>query len=225
MAVSQIGIGGQWLLTASAVGGAVLTLLLILAIALRLSSPTALLIIGLMVGHLTVALVGIWQYFSAPERIKDFLLWTFGSLDGVYGDQLWVLGGTVVIGLLLSVAVGKSLNVLLLGEEYGKSMGLSLRRARVGVILATGILAGGITGFCGPIAFVGIAVPHLCRNWIRSSDYYRLLPLCILLGAGILLCCDVIAHLPQSSSRLPINAVTSLIGSPVVIIAVMRGRW
>lgn len=225
MAISQLGIGGQWLLTIAAVVGAILTLLLILAIAVRISSPTALLIIGLMVGHLTVALVGIWQYFSAPERIKDFLLWTFGSLDGVYGDRLWVMGLAVLLGLILSVAVGKSLNVLLLGEDYARSMGLSLQRARVGVILATGILAGSITGFCGPIAFVGIAVPHICRNWLQSSDYYKLLPTCILLGAGILLSCDVIAHLPNSSIRLPINAVTSLIGSPVVIIAVMRRKW
>ncbi len=222
--VVQLGLGGQWLLVGAATLGAMLTLLLIMVIASRLSSTTSLLIIGLMIGHLTIALVGIWQYFSEPDRIKDFLLWTFGSLDGVYGQALWVMATAVFIGLLLSVIIGKSLNLLMLGEDYAHSMGLSIKKARLMVILTTGILAGSITGFCGPIAFIGIAIPHLCRHWLGLSDYYKLFPLCALLGAGILLCCDVVAHLPNSSGLLPINAVTSLIGSPIVIWAVMKRR-
>jgi iron complex transport system permease protein len=220
----QLGIGGQWLLAGFAIAGALAVLALVMAIAARLRHPATLLIVGLMVGNMTMAVVSIWQYFSAPEQLKDFLLWSMGSLSGIYGERLQVLAWVVGLGLLLSAGLGKSLNVLQLGEQYAQSMGLSVRRARLLAIGASGILAGGITGFCGPIAFVGIAVPHLCRLLLRTADYQRLMPACLLAGACLLLACDVLAHLPGHQSVLPINAVTSLLGAPVVVAIALSRR-
>lgn len=220
--IRQLGLGTQWLLIFAAIAGAVLTLLVVLLIASRVSNHASLLIIGLMIGNMTMALVGIWQYFSAPEQIKDFLLWTFGSLEGVHGEQLWILTSVVALGLTASIFLTKPLNLLLLGEAYAQSMGIHLKSARLFIILVAGVLAGSITGFCGPIAFVGIAVPHLCRSLLQTSNYLLLFPACILLGACLMLGCDVLAHLPGTHTILPINAVTSLIGSPIVIWVIVK---
>ncbi|NTW49472.1 MAG: iron ABC transporter permease [Chlorobiales bacterium] len=223
-AVRQLGIGGSWLIILSAILGAALVLLIVLGISMRIKDNVVLLIIGIMVGNVTISIISIWQYFSEPEQIQDYLIWTFGSLGGVIEDQLWILSITVAAGLVLSFATSKSLNILLLGENYARSLGLSMTKARLMIIAATSILAGSVTGFCGPIGFVGIAVPHLTRSILNTSDHRILIPAASLMGAILMLVCDIIAQLPGSQVTLPINAVTALIGSPVVIWVIMKNR-
>lgn len=223
-AIRQLGLGGSWLIVIASSLGAASVLLVVLAIAVRIRDNVVLLIVGIMVGNITVSLISIWQYFSEPEQIQDYLIWTFGSLGGVLGGQLWVLGAVVGAGLLLSFAASKSLNVMLLGENYARSLGMSTFSIRVTVIAATSLLAGSVTGFCGPIGFIGIAVPHLTRSILNTSDHRFLMPSSCLVGAMLMLCCDIIAQMPGSQTTLPINAVTALIGSPVVIWVIMKNR-
>ncbi|MBF0585345.1 iron ABC transporter permease [Prosthecochloris sp. N3] len=223
-AIRQLGLGGSWLIVISATLGAACVLLVVLAIAVRIKDNIVLLIVGIMVGNITVSLISIWQYFSEPEEIQDYLIWTFGSLGGVLGNQLWVLAAVIGIGLLVSFAASKSLNVMLLGENYARSLGMSTFYVRVTVIAATSLLAGSVTGFCGPIGFIGIAVPHLTRSILDTSDHRFLMPGVCLMGALVMLVCDIIAQMPGSQTTLPINAVTALIGSPVVIWVIMKNR-
>lgn len=223
-AVRQLGLAEGWILIIAASLGAAAVLLLILAISFRVSDNVVLLIVGIMLGNVTISLISIWQYFSAPEQIKDYLLWTFGSLSGVTLSHLKALLPIVGIGLLLTFFSSKWLNGLLLGEHYARSMGLPINRARVMIIITTSLLAGSITGFCGPIGFIGIAVPHLTRSLLNTSDHRILIPCACLTGALIMLVCDLIARWPGSSLSLPINAITALIGSPVVIWVIMKRR-
>ncbi len=199
-------------------------MLLILLIAARIRDHVTLLIIGLMIGNITIALVSIWQYFSAPDQIRDYLIWTFGSLGGVSGSQLWILLGVVAVGSLLAFGLSKSLNGLLLGERYAKSMGISVNKARFWIIASTSLLAGSVTAFCGPIGFVGIAVPHLTRSLLNTNNHRVLIPGTLLVGAVLMLACDIIAQVPGSATTLPISAVTSLVGSPVVIWIIVKRK-
>ena len=223
-AVKALGLSGGWLIVLAATGGAALVLLLILGISYYVRDYVVLLIVGIMVGNITLSLVGIWQYFSQPEQIQDYVLWTLGSLSGVTSRHLPVLLTVVLFGLFLSFVASKWLNALLLGENYATSLGLSLARARTLIIVATSLLAGAITGFCGPIGFVGIAVPHLTRSLLNTSDHFVLIPAVSILGAIIMLFCDIVSQLPGHQATLPINAVTALIGSPVVIWIILRQR-
>ena len=220
--LNSMGIAGSWLLAGASAFGACLILLLVLAISFRVKDAVVLLITGLMIGNMTLAIVSIWQYFSAPEMIKDYLLWTFGNLGNVSDTHLTVMAISLFIGCLLAYLLSKSLNMLLLGENYARSMGLHIQRNRIFIILATGILTGSITAFCGPLAFVGIAVPHLVRSISKTSDHLKNIPACLLTGALVMIACDLIARLPGSSSSLPVNAVTSLAGSPVVIWVILK---
>ena len=220
--LNSMGIAGSWLLAGASSLGACFILLLVLTISFRVKDAVVLLITGLMIGNMTLAIVSIWQYFSAPEMIKDYLLWTFGNLGNVSGKHLTVLAISLVIGCLLAYLLSKSLNMLLLGENYARSMGLHIQRNRIFIILATGILTGSITAFCGPLAFVGIAVPHLVRSISKTADHLKNIPACLLTGALVMIACDLIARLPGSSSSLPVNAVTSLAGSPVVIWVILK---
>jgi iron complex transport system permease protein len=176
----------------------------------------------MMIGTITLSVISIWQYFSAPELIKDYLLWTFGSLGGVSGSQLYILGGAVAAGLIISLLSSKLLDALLLGENYARSMGLAPQRARIIIICSTSLLAGSITAFCGPIGFIGIAVPHIARPLFKTSDHRILIPACCLTGTLLMLLCDMIAQLPGSQTVLPINIITALVGSPVVIWIILR---
>ena len=214
-----------WLIMLAATVGAALVLLLILWVSSRVSDYVVLLIVGIMVGNITLSLVGIWQYFSRPEQIQSYILWTLGSLQGVTPRHLPVLLAAVGIGLGLSFLSSKGLNALLLGENYARSLGLNVRQTRTLVILTTSLLAGAITGFCGPIGFVGIAVPHLTRSLLRTSDHFILIPGVMLTGAVVLLGCDIISQVPGSSTVLPINAITALVGSPVVIWVILKNRY
>jgi len=223
-AISELGLGGSWLIVIASALGASMVMVFILLLSIRLRDNVSLLIIGIMVGNLTISLVSIWQYFSEPEQIQDYLMWTFGSLGGVTTDQLKIFGTVVVVGLLLTLMNSKALNTMLLGENYARSLGLNVFYARSFIIVTTSILAGAVTGFCGPIAFIGIAVPHLSRTLLGTSNHRILIPATIILGAALMLGCDIIAQLPGSQVSLPINAITALLGSPVVVWVIMKRR-
>lgn len=223
-AIQQLSVLGSWLVVIAASVGSAAVLLLILLISIKVRDNVTLLIIGLMVGNITIAMVSIWQYFSQPDQIQDYLIWTFGSLGGVPLNQLWILGLITVIGGFIALLLSKSLNGLLLGENYARSMGLSVFGARIWIIVSTSLLAGGITAFCGPIGFVGIAVPHLARSLLNTNDHRVLIPGTLLMGAMLLLACDIIAQVPGTTTTLPISAVTSMVGSPVVIWVIVQRK-
>lgn len=223
-AIQQLSVAGSWLIIIAASVGSAAVLLLILIISLKIRDNVTLLIIGLMIGNLTIALVSIWQYFSRPEQIRDYLIWTFGSLGGVSLSQLWILTLITLIGAVIALGLSKSLNGLLLGQNYARSMGLSVFRTRIWIITSTSLLAGGITAFCGPIGFVGIAVPHLARSVLGTNEHRILIPGTLLMGAMLMLACDILAQVPGSATTLPISAVTSLVGSPVVIWVIVQRK-
>jgi len=214
----------NWGIIAAAVAGALAVLLCISAVAAWLNDMVSLLIVGLMVGFVTGAMVSILQYFSDPELIKSYLVWTFGSLAGVTWSQLRVMMPLVLSGLVASIFLPKSMNAFLLGENYAASVGLNVKRTRSVLVIITSILAGTITAFTGPIAFVGIAVPHFARIFFRTSDHRILIPATILSGAVLMLFCDIISQVPGGQTTLPINAVTSLVGAPVVVFIVLKNR-
>lgn len=222
--IKELGISGSWLIILAATLGAAMVMLIIVAISARLKDNVIVLIVGVMIANITISIISIWQYFSAPEQIKDYLMWTFGSLGGVTQNHLYLLAVVVGIGLLISFSISKSLDVLLLGENYARSMGLTVKRARLLIITSTSILAGSITAFCGPIGFIGIAVPHLVRALFNTTDHRILIPCCCIVGTLVMLICDIIAQLPGSQTVLPINVITAMIGSPVVIWVIVRRR-
>ncbi len=208
---------GNWLTVLAASLGSGLVLILVVAVSIRVRDSMTLLIIGLMFGSLTGAVVSILQYFSTGEEIQLYLFWTFGSLGGLNINELQVLGIIVIIGLAVTVGILKPLNALLLSENYARSMGINIRSSRLLIVLSTSLLAGSVTAFCGPIAFIGLAVPHLARLLFDTSDHKILLPAVALTGIIVMLVCDIISQVPGSQSILPINAITSLLGAPVVI--------
>ena len=204
--------------------GSFLVLLIVMIVAQRVKDTMALLIIGLMFGSITSAIVSVLAYFSKAENLQRFIFWSFGSVGNLSTNQLILLSGIVALGVLLSVLSVKSLNAFLLGENYAQSLGVSLQKSRLTIIVAAGLLAGGITAFAGPIAFVGLAVPHLTRQIFDTMEHKVLIPAVILYGAILMLLCDTLAQLPNSASVLPINAITSLVGAPVVIWLLVRKR-
>lgn len=214
----------QWSLVVASALGSFLVLLAVLAVTFRIKDTMAILIIGLMFGSVTTAVVSVLSYFSNAEQLQQYIFWSFGSLGNQSWSGVMILGICFTIGLIFSIGSSKSLNALLLGENYAKSMGLHIKRTTFIVILATSILAGGITAFVGPIAFVGLAVPHLARQFFKTSNHFILLPAVLLCGSLLMLVCDTIAQWPFSEFTLPINAVTSIIGAPVVIWLLVRKR-
>jgi iron complex transport system permease protein len=223
-ALQQLGVTAHWLVFIFAFLGATVVLFIILFVSFRVTDNVVLLIVGIMVGNITLSLVSIWQYFSAPEAIRDFLIWTFGSFDSVSWSMINIFFWVAMSGFILSMILSKILNTMLLGDQYAISMGVHVRRARVSIILVTALLAGVTTAFCGPIGFVGIAVPHLARAIIRDTDHKLMIPFSALIGAIIAVFCDIIAQLPGSQYTLPINAITALIGSPVVIMVILGSK-
>jgi iron complex transport system permease protein len=190
----------------------------------RVKEIMTILILGIMLSSGISAIVTIMQYFSNETMLKAYVIWTMGSLGNLTSSQLNVLLISVAIGVLLSLGSVKMLNALLLGENYAGSLGLNIKLARAVIFSCTCILAGSVTAFCGPIGFVGIAVPHVARIVFRTSDHKVLIPGTILIGGALMLACDLISQLPGSESVLPVNAVTSLIGIPVVIWVILRNR-
>lgn len=204
--------------------GSAAILLVVMAVSSRIKDIMAVLILGMMFGSAAGAFVDVMQYFSSDAALKGFVIWAMGSLGGVSNPQMIILSGCVVIGSVLSIAVLKPLNIMLLGESQARSMGVNIGRVRWIVFVATSFLAGGVTAFCGPIAFVGIAVPHMARMIFRSADHRVLLPASMLLGADMMLLCDAISQLPGSDMVLPINTVTAIFGIPVVVMVVINSR-
>lgn len=204
--------------------GSFLVLFLVIGVATKIKDTMALLIIGLMFGSITAAIVSVLSYFSNAEKLQQYVFWTYGSLGDLSGVQLVILGIAICIGIGISIFSIKSLNGYLLGENYAQSLGINLKKSRFLIIIATGILAGSITAFTGPIAFIGLAVPHLTRQIFNTTDHKVLVPAVLLYGSIILLICDVIAQLPGQATVLPINAITSIIGAPVVIWLLLRKR-
>jgi iron complex transport system permease protein len=204
--------------------GSFLVLFIVLIVASRVRDTMAILIIGLMFGSITTAIVSVLSYFTNSDKLRQYIFWSFGSVGNLSSQQLFLLFLVVLIGTLMGIRSIKSLNALLLGENYARSLGVNLKRSRYVLILATGLLAGGATAFAGPIAFVGLAVPHLTRQIFNSTDHRILVPAVLIYGAILMLICDTIAQLPNSAQVLPINAITSLIGAPVVIWLLVRKR-
>lgn len=222
--LAGFGLVGDLALAGAAATGAALTMLLVLSVSARVRGSLALLLLGLMLGYMVSAAVSLLLYFSIPERIQAYVNWTFGSFSGVTWEQLPILAAGVGVGLLLAITLTKPLNALLLGEAYARTLGVPLRTVRSLILLATAVLAGTVTAFCGPISFVGMAVPHLCRGLLQTSDHRMLLPSVALLGGTVALLAAVVAEVPGSAIVLPLNAVTALIGAPVVIWVILRQR-
>jgi len=219
-----LGIAGEALMLISAGLGAAMVLLVFLAVSRRLKSVVTLLILGLLFGYAVNAVVSVLMHFSISERIQAYINWTFGSFSGTTWRQLVVFIPVILLTMGVALLSQKALNGLLLGETYARSMGLHIKRTRVLLIATTAILTGAITAFCGPIGFLGVAVPHLARSLFGTSDHRILLPASALLGAFLALFADLVSHLPGSSVVLPLNAVTALIGAPVVGWVIIRSR-
>lgn len=215
---------GGWSMVLFSILGALLVLLFILSLANRVRQVSTLLIIGLLFGAAVGSFVSILQFFTDRESLRQFVLWGFGSLGGVAWSELKVMIPVLLFGLIWAYGLSKVLNALLLGEEYATSLGVSVKRVRRQILWLTAILAGTVTAFCGPIAFLGIAVPHLARLGLGSQQHRRLIPLTAVLGACVLLFSDIIAQVPGSAIQLPINAITALLGAPMVIWIVWQYR-
>ena len=200
--------------------GSGLILMLVMALSRRIKDIMVILILGMMIGSAIGAVVEILQYLSNENALKSFVVWTMGSLGDVTATQLQLVVPVVLVGLILAVALIKPLNLLLLGENYARTMGLDITRSRRMIFASTTLLAGTVTAFCGPIGFVGLAVPHLARMLFASADHRVLIPASMLTGAVMLLACDMVAK----SMALPINTVTALMGIPIVIFVVVRNR-
>ena len=220
-----LGLGGSAMLSTMGIAGAAwlgaaAILTVVAAVSQRIKDIMVILILGMMVSSGVSAIVQILQYLSDEESLKSFVIWTMGSLGDITSAQLWLVAPAVIAGLLISVAVIKPMNLLLLGEGYARTMGLNIRRTRSLILLSTTLLAGTITAFCGPIGFIGLAIPHVARMLIRNADHRLLLPATALTGAVSLLVCDIVSKM----LTLPVNTITALLGIPIVIWVVVRNK-
>ena len=202
--------------------GATLVLLLVLAVSRRVTSNVSLLIVGMMFGSIAGALVSLLQNFANPDALKLFIVWTLGSLSSVGWSDMQLLVPILIVGALFVLLALKPLNGLLLGEEYAKGLGINVARTRLFIVLATGLLAGGVTAFCGPIAFIGVAVPHIARGIFKTSNHRVTIPACVLIGACLLLVCDVLCSL--FIYPLPISTVSALFGAPIIIWIILKHK-
>jgi iron complex transport system permease protein len=220
--LTDLGMIGDFSLVIAASFGAASVLGLMLVVSRRVQDTMTLLILGLLFGYATSAMVSILLQFSSQERIQSYIMWTFGSFTGVTWQQLAILTPVICVGLLIAVLQSKSLNALLLGESYARSLGLTVQKTRFSVISSASILAGAITAFCGPIAFLGVAIPHLCRSLFNTSDHRILIPSVIIMGAILALFADLVAQILINQMVLPLNAITALIGTPVVTWVILQ---
>ncbi|WP_291860289.1 iron ABC transporter permease, partial [Marinilabilia sp.] len=224
VALSHLGWTGHLSVALAAFAGATLVLTLVLFLSRHLKDNAMLLIIGIMVGYAASALVGILKFYSMKEDVHAYVIWGLGSFSTVSWSQMGVLFPVVTIALFASFFLVKPLNVMLLGEQYAGNLGINIKVSRLLIILCTGLLTATITAFCGPIAFLGLAVPHLTKGLFRTSDHKVLIPAVILAGIAVALFSNLIARLPGFDGALPINAVTSMIGAPVVIWVILKGK-
>ncbi len=221
---TAMGMRGDALVTMAAIVGAMLVLSLVLIVSSRIANPTTVLILGLMFGYAVSAIVTVLVGASQPERLQQWAQWGFGSFSGVTWQRLRIFGPLTVFGVLIASTTTKQLNALLLGENYARSMGLAVKRARLLTMLGASVLGAVVTAFCGPISFLGIAVPHLCRGLLGTSDHRVLVPAVVLMGSAVALTAQIVSLLPADAGVLPLNAVTSLMGAPVVVAVLLRSR-
>lgn len=214
----------SWSLALASSLGAALVLFAVILAANKVRNTMSILIIGLMFGTVSAAIISVLTYFSEAAQIQQYIFWGFGSLGNLSWNELLVFGIIFLIGILGSIRVIKPLNSFLLGENYSKSLGINIKKSRNIILLITSLLTGVITAFSGPIAFIGLAVPHITKLVFKTSNHKTLIPAVAILGAIILLVCDIIAQLPTSEFTLPINAITSLFGAPVVIWLLVRKK-
>ncbi len=222
VALSRLGYLGDAAMSVAAIVGALAVMALILYVSQKVKGSVTLLIIGVMIGYLATAIIGVLKFFSAEEDVKAYVVWGLGSFARVSGDQM-MLFVLLMTGLLpLSMLLSKTMNLFLLGDYYASNLGLNLRRARLLVISSSGILVAIVTAYCGPIMFIGLAVPHLCRALFQTSDHRILMPACMLTGACLALACNLVARMPGFEGALPVNSVTALIGAPVIASVIFR---
>ena len=224
VALSRLGYLGDTALSIAAIIGSLSVMGLIVWISQRVKGNVTLLIIGVMIGYLASAIIGILKFFSPEEDVKAFVVWGLGSFSRVSGNQMVLFVVIMAILIPLSMLLIKTLNLMLLGDEYAKNLGLNINRARTLIILSAGILIAIVTAYCGPIMFIGLAVPHLCRAVFHSSNHRILMPGTMLMGAALALVCNLLARMPGFEGVLPVNSVTALIGAPVIAVVLFRRR-
>lgn len=222
VALSRLGYIGDVAMSVAAIVGSLAVMALILYVSQKVKGNVTLLIIGVMIGYLATAIIGVLKFFSAEEDIKAYVVWGLGSFARVSGNQMILFVVLMTILLPLSMLLVKTMNLLLLGDGYARNLGLNIRRARMLVILCSGVLVAIVTAYCGPIMFIGLAVPHLCRALFRSSDHRVLMPGTLLAGAALALLCNLIARMPYFEGALPVNSVTALVGAPVIASVLFR---
>ena len=220
-----LGIGGSSMLSTFGTAGAAwigsaIILAMVAAVSQRIKDIMVILILGMMVSSGVSAIVQILQYLSNEEALKSFVIWTMGSLGDVTTSQLMLVAPAIILGLAISVSVIKPLNLLLMGEAYARTMGMSVKRTRTLILLSTTLLAGSVTAFCGPIGFIGLAIPHVARIIFCDADHRTLMPAAALTGAVALLLCDIVSKM----LTLPVNTITALLGIPIVIWVVIRNK-
>ncbi len=224
VALSHLGYWGEVALSVAAIAGAMAVLALIVFISSRVQGNVTLLIIGVMIGYVANAIIGVLKFFSVEEDIRAYVIWGLGSFARVSGDQVTLFVVLMSVLIPLSFLLIKPMNLLLLGNAYAQNLGLNVRAARFQAILCSGALVAIVTAYCGPVMFLGLAVPHLCRSIFRTSDHRVLLPAAVLAGAVLALACNLIARMPGFEGVLPVNSVTALIGAPVVASILFRRR-
>lgn len=213
-----------WIVVLAASAGALGVFVIMVTVARKLTDNVSLLIIGLMIGAAASSLVSVMQYTSNAEELQTYIMWTFGSLGKLGWPEIQILAIVLLAGTAIALRLSKALNAWLLGEYYAQNLGTNIRTTRRLAILSACILTGAVTAFCGPIAFVGLAVPHLVKLVVKTHNHRVLIPAVLLGGAIMMLVCDSVTHLPGSAQTLPINAITALVGAPVVISIIIRSR-
>lgn len=224
VALSKLGFMGEIALTIAAIAGSLSIMALIVFVSQKVRGNVTLLIIGVMIGYIANAVIGVLKFFSVEEDIRAYVIWGLGSFARVSGDQMTLFICIMVVLLPLSFLLVKTLNLLLLGDAYARNLGLNIKRARLLVITCSGVLVAIVTAYCGPIIFLGLAVPHLCRGMFRTSDHRILMPASLLAGASLALVCNLIARMPGFEGVLPVNSVTALVGAPVVMSVLFNKR-
>lgn len=224
VALSRLGIIGEIALSVAAIAGALSIMALIAYVSQKIKGSVTLLIVGVMIGYVATAIIGVLKFFSVEEDIRAYVIWGLGSFARVSGNQMMLFVSLMTILLPLSFLLIKTLNLLLLGDGYARNLGLNIKRARLLVILSAGILTAIVTAYCGPISFLGLAVPHLARAMFQTSDHRILMPSSLLLGAVLALFCNLVARMPGFEGALPVNSVTALIGAPVVASVLFKKR-
>lgn len=224
VALSRLGYLGDAAMSVAAIVGALAVLMLIVWISNRVKGNVTLLIIGVMIGYLANAIIGVLKYLSPEEDVKAFVVWGLGSFSRVSGDEMLLFVVMMAVLLPLSCLLVKPMNLLLLGDRYAANLGLNIRRSRMQVIVSSGVLVAIVTAYCGPIMFIGLAVPHLARALFRTSDHRVLMPATMLCGAALALICNLIARMPGFEGALPVNSVTALVGAPVICAVLFRRR-